>query len=148
MDYKNFTEHGEISVINESLELNVPDVALRGVTVHGDICIMADNVTVENCIADSITVKANGAVCQGNKVSGKIIVDVSENVLIAQNDAMDIEGDGAVNCSVILNETTSINMIHGVNIYVIDNIVDGELYLYNLNKISRRLYSRNPRSPK
>ena len=117
----------------DSLVLDVSGVTLCGITVKGEIKIAADNVTVENCFADAVTVLASGAVCQGNSVSGKIVVDVSENVLIAQNDAGAIDIDGAINCSVILNRASSVSVINSVNIYVVDNTVSGEICLDNIS---------------
>ena len=121
MDYRRFLQLGNTGVVDESLELNVPDVSLCGLTVNGEIIVSAENVTIDACCADSIKICAAACVCQNNTVSSSICVNGAVNVLIAQSKASLICIENAFNCSVILNEAQEIAASGNKNVYVIDN---------------------------
>ena len=121
MDYRRFAELENASVVEESLELNIPDVTLRGVTVNGEIRVLAENIAIENCIANAITVTAPSCVCQNNVVSTNITVNSVVNTLVAQNKAQSINVIGALNCAIILNEADGIDIDNCTSVYVVDN---------------------------
>lgn len=133
MNYSKFTELVDTLVIEDSLIVDQSNITLKGITVKGDIKVVAEDVTVDSCYADSITVDASSCICQNNTVSGTIYVNKSTNVLIAENKACVINVNGAFNCSVILNVADKITASGNKNLYVIDNNVAAKLSLTDNN---------------
>ena len=133
MDYCEFAKLSNKAIIEGTLIVDQSGVTLNGITVRGEIRITAESVTVENCIADAITVLGRACVCQANTVAGNILVGATANVLVAENDADAINVNGAFNCSVILNKAQRITASTSKNVYVIDNVAKDKLSLTDNN---------------
>ena len=65
---------GDTVVLAQALVINCDDVAIKNLTVKGEILVKANNVTLENCKIDAVVVSGDAFVCQGNTVSSNISI--------------------------------------------------------------------------
>ncbi|MBE6583491.1 MAG: hypothetical protein E7649_00725 [Ruminococcaceae bacterium] len=101
----------------KSLVINTDDVVIKNLSIKGTIEIKANNVTLDGCHADSIT------------------VDGCENVLVARCVAKSIGVYHSFNCPVILNKCESISCKDNTNVYTADNNVSCSLALDGNNYV-------------
>lgn len=101
----------------KTITIKTNNVFIKNLTVDGEIRVLADNVTLDGCHAQSICVFG------------------ATNALVARCEADSFAIDEAYNCSVILNSAKIIAAGRNTSIYVIDNNVSDKLVLIDNNYI-------------
>ena len=93
--------------------------------MKGIILEQKNSMLLGESIEGDVTIKADGAIIKGCRISGSVYIENSANCLIAQNDiGGDISVGGAFNCAVVLNKSSDIVCHDNTNIYLIENKAD------------------------
>ncbi len=101
-----FDVGGDTVYAEQGIIINEPDTVLCNATIYGKIMITCDNAVIRNCriISDGVAVYVGRG---------------AQNVLIAQNQTDgDIEIDGAVNCSLVLNSAKKLTVQNSESVAV------------------------------
>ena len=127
-----FDGEGAVLPFANEIVLKTPGVTVKNVTVDAQIKIEADDVTLDNVKAESVSASAGGLVVQGCEI-GSVSLFSCTNALVAQSEIGTLTVTDSYNCALILNKAQSIECCGNTNINVIDNTVKEKLCICHNN---------------